>query len=109
MKLKISVSALLIVMNLNFRTLTICTALVKVFAPMTIPGGTFVSIASEAYLKGELQRESKLISYERAFKMLENDMYIAGFGQAVLELLSFKVRPGNHQRGIFLVRKFSVI
>ena len=35
-------------------------------------------------IKGELQRENKLISYERAFKMLENDMYIAGIGQAVL-------------------------
>ena len=60
-------------------------------------------------LKGELQRENKLISYERAFKMLENDMYIAGIGQAVLELLSFKVRPGNHQRGISLLQKFSEI
>ena len=54
-------------------------------------------------LKGELQREIKLISYERAFKMLENDMYIAGISQAVLELLSFEVRPGNHQRGISLL------
>ena len=27
-------------------------------------------------------------------------MYIAGIGQAVLELLSFKVESGNHQRGI---------
>ena len=53
---------------------------------------------SENFVKGELQRENKLISYERAFKMLENDMYIAGIGQAVLELLSFKIRPGNHQR-----------
>ena len=51
-------------------------------------------------IKGELQRENKLITYERAFKMLENDMYIAGIGQAVLELLSFKVESGNHQRGI---------
>ena len=42
-------------------------------------------------IKGELQRENKLISYERVFKMLENDMYIAGIGQAVLELLSFKL------------------
>ena len=49
-------------------------------------------------IKGELQRESKLISYERALKMLENDMYVAGIGQAVLELLSFKVESGNHQR-----------
>ena len=58
-------------------------------------------------IKGELQRENKLISYERAFKMLENDMYIPGIGQAILELLSFKVRPGNHQRGISLLQKFS--
>ena len=57
-------------------------------------------------LKGELQRENKLISYERAFKMLENDMYIAGIGQVVLELLSFKVESGNHQRGISLLQKF---
>ena len=60
-------------------------------------------------LKGELQRENKLISYERAFKMLKNDMYIAGIGQAVLELLSFKVESGNHQRGISLLQKISEI
>ena len=60
-------------------------------------------------IKGELQREIKLISYERAFKMLENFMYIAGIGQAVLELLSLKVGSGNHQRGIFLLQKFSEI
>ena len=59
--------------------------------------------------KGELQRENKLISYERAFKMLENDMYIAGIGQAILELLSFKVGSGNHQRGISLLQKLSDI
>ena len=59
------------------------------------------------FVKGELQRENKLISYKRAFKMLENDMYIAGIGQAVLELLSFKVESGNHQRGISLLQKFS--
>ena len=60
-------------------------------------------------LKGELQRENKLISYKRAFKMLENNIYIAGIGQAVLELFSFKVEPGNHQRGISLLQKFSDI
>ena len=49
---------------------------------------------------GELQHENKLITYERAFKMLENDIYIAGIGQAVFELLSFKVGSGNHHRGI---------
>ena len=60
-------------------------------------------------IKGELQRENKLILYERAFKMLENDIYIAGIGQAVLELLNFKVGSGNHQRGISSLQKFSEI
>ena len=36
-------------------------------------------------------------------------MYIAGIGHAVLELLSFKVGPGNHQRGISLLHKVSEI
>ena len=57
--------------------------------------------------KGELQRENKLISYERAFKMLENHMYIAKIGQAVLELLSFKSGSRNHQRGISVLQKLS--
>ena len=34
-------------------------------------------------------------------------MYIARIGQAVLELLSFKVGSGYHQRGISLLQKFS--
>ena len=67
------------------------------------------SLKLSIYIKGELQRENKLISYERAFKMLDNDMYIAGIGQAVLELLNFKVGSGNHQRGISLLQKFSDI
>ena len=58
-------------------------------------------------IKGELQRENKSISYERASKMLENDMYIAGIGQAVLQLLSCTVGTRNHQRGISLLHKFS--
>ena len=29
--------------------------------------------------------------------MLKNDMYIFGIGQAILELLSFKVGSGFHQ------------
>ena len=41
--------------------------------------------------------------------MLENDMYITVIGQAVLELLSFKVRSENHQTGISLLQKFSEI
>ena len=39
----------------------------------------------EQLIKGELQRGNKLISYERAFKKLENGMYIAEISQAVLE------------------------
>ena len=34
-------------------------------------------------LKGELQPENMLICYERAFKMLKNDMYIAGISQVL--------------------------
>ena len=34
-------------------------------------------------------------------------MHIAGIGQAILELLSFKVGSGNHQRRISLLQKFS--
>ena len=48
--------------------------------------------------KGELERKNKLFSYERAFRMLKNDMYIAEIGQVLLELLSFKVGSRNHQR-----------
>ena len=58
-------------------------------------------------LKGELQCKNKLISDDKAFKMLKNDMYFAGFGQAILGLLSFKVSSGNHQREISLLQKFS--
>ena len=54
-------------------------------------------------LKGELQRENKLISYERAFKMLENDMYITGTGRAILKLSTFKVELGNHQSENLLI------
>ena len=41
--------------------------------------------------------------------MLENDMKIIVIGQAVLELLSFKVGSGNHQTGISLLQKCSEI
>ena len=36
-------------------------------------------------------------------------MYIAGIGQAVLELLGLKVGSGNHKRGISLLQKISDI
>ena len=53
-------------------------------------------------LEGELQRKT---SYSKL--KAENDMYITEIGQAVLELLNFKVVAGNHQTGIFLLQKFS--
>ena len=58
------------------------------------------------HFKRKLQRENKLISYERTFKMLENGTYIAGIGPAVLKLLRFKLISGNDQRGITLVQDF---
>ena len=41
--------------------------------------------------------------------MHENDVCTTVIGQAVLELLSFKVGSGNHQMGISLPQKFSEI
>ena len=55
-----------------------------------------------------MRKQVHFISFP-AFKMLEIDMYFTGISQAVLELLSFKVRSGNHQRGISLLQKFSEI
>ena len=60
-------------------------------------------------LKGEMECENKLISHERPFKMLENDMCVAEIGRAVHELLSFKFGSGNHQREISLLQRFSDI
>ena len=62
-----------------------------------------------SHFKGELQRENKLTSYERTFKMLENDMCITVIGQSVVELLTFKVGSGNHQTGISLLQQYSEI
>ena len=45
----------------------------------------FTSCRTEVF-KSQLQRFYKLMSYERAFKMLKNYMCITEIGQAVLEL-----------------------
>ena len=42
-------------------------------------------------IKGQLQREYKLLSYERAVKMLKIDICVTVIGQAVLEIFHFKV------------------
>ena len=41
-------------------------------------------------LKGELQRQNKLISSKRPFKILQNETKIIKIGQAVLEIFNFK-------------------
>ena len=41
-------------------------------------------------IKGELQRQNKLISSERPFKILQNETKIIKIGQAVLEIINFK-------------------
>ena len=58
-------------------------------------------------IKGELQLETKLISYERAFKMLENNVYIVGIARKCFDIWDmFKmapiksVEPGNNSFSI---------
>ena len=41
-------------------------------------------------LKEELQRQNKLISSERSFKILQNETKIIKIDQAVLEIFNFK-------------------
>ena len=41
-------------------------------------------------LKGELQRQNKLISSERSFKLLQNETKIIKIGHAILEIFNFK-------------------
>ena len=41
-------------------------------------------------IKGELQRQSMLISSERPFEILQNETKIIKIGQAVLEIFNFK-------------------
>ena len=41
-------------------------------------------------LKGELQRQNKLISSERPFKILQNETKIIKIGHAVLEIFNFE-------------------
>ena len=42
-------------------------------------------------VKGQLQRSSKLVSHERAVKILKNNVCITEIGQAVLKIFKFKV------------------
>ena len=44
------------------------------------------------FIKVQLQRFPKLVSYERAAKILQNDICITEIGQAILEIFEFKVK-----------------
>ena len=51
---------------------------------------------------------SKLVSYERAVKILKNDICITEIGQAVLEIFEFKVEfPRKIPRKIPRIRNFA--
>ena len=85
------------------------------FVSFTIPSLNFdfdfnfdmLHVTLGSALKGQLQREHKLLSYKRALKMLKNDIRITVIGQAILEIFYFKVDiPRKSQRIIleFLLR-----
>ena len=58
----------------------------------------------ERSIKGQLQRFYKLVSYERAVKILKNDICITEIGQAVLEIFEFKL---EFLRKISKIRNFA--
>ena len=47
-------------------------------------------LAKILVFKGELQRQSMLISSERRFEILQNETKIIKIGQAILEIFNFK-------------------
>ena len=51
----------------------------------------YLDVLNQLYFKGQVQRKHKFLSYERASKMLKNDICITVIGQAVLEISHFKV------------------
>ena len=59
---------------------------------MIVSGKFIKQCETEAFVKfkGQLQRFYKLVSYERALKILKNDICITEISQAVFELFKFK-------------------
>ena len=51
---------------------------------------TLSCVSEISTFKGELQRQNKLISFERPFKILQHDTKIIKIGLAVLEIFNFK-------------------
>ena len=64
----------------------------------------FGTTCLEGVLKGQLQRFYKLVPYERAVKILKNDICITEIGQVVLEIFEFKV---EFPRKIPKIRNFA--
>ena len=63
--------------------------------------------------KGEVQCQNKLISFEKTFKILQNDTKIIKMYQAVLEIFNFKGRDldnfmrKNDKRQKYFFRDFA--
>ena len=64
----------------------------------------FLTYRVERLFKGQLQRVYKFVSYERAVKILKNDICITEIGQAVLGIFQFKV---EFPRKIPKIRNFA--
>ena len=58
--------------------------------------GNFVHAMLPFKIKGQLQRQNKLISSERPFKIQQNETKIIKIGQAVLEIYNFKDRDWDN-------------
>ena len=50
----------------------------------------YILTLSQCHIKGELQRQNKLISSRRPFKILQNETKIVKIRKAVLEIFNFK-------------------
>ena len=62
----------------------------KAFLALFACTKTDTLLLADSNLKGELQRQNKLISSERPFKILQNETKIIKIGHAVLEIFNFK-------------------
>ena len=60
------------------------------------------------HLKVNCKRFYKLLSYERAFKMLKNDMCITEIGQAVLEYLMGRESSLKLENVVFRFLEFPI-
>ena len=82
-------TALLLLIHLGMVSANCLSSLeVKLFTLLH----SFQPSLDKVTIKGQLQRFYKLVSYERAVKILKNDICITEIGQVVLEIFEFKVK-----------------